>query len=55
MAMLWSNTSYSAGRRHLGAYLQSRARSREERRRAEKHRAPAAVMAETAVLDFLAE
>jgi 2-polyprenyl-6-methoxyphenol hydroxylase-like FAD-dependent oxidoreductase len=41
--------------RHLGAYLQSRARSREERRRAEKHRAPAAVMAETAVLDFLAE
>ena len=39
--------------RHLGAYLQSRARSPEERRRAEKHRAPAAVMAETAVLDFL--
>jgi 2-polyprenyl-6-methoxyphenol hydroxylase-like FAD-dependent oxidoreductase len=39
--------------RHLGAYLQSRARSREERLRAEKHRAPAAVMAETAVLDFL--
>ncbi len=41
--------------RHLGAYLQSRARSREERLRAEKHRAPAAVMAETAVLDFLRE
>jgi 2-polyprenyl-6-methoxyphenol hydroxylase-like FAD-dependent oxidoreductase len=41
--------------RHLGAYLQSRARSREERLRAEKHRAPAAVMAETAVLDFLDE
>jgi 2-polyprenyl-6-methoxyphenol hydroxylase-like FAD-dependent oxidoreductase len=41
--------------RHLGAYLQSRARSREERLRAEKHRAPAAVMAETAVLDFLEE
>ncbi|HEV2956771.1 MAG TPA: FAD binding domain-containing protein [Xanthobacteraceae bacterium] len=39
--------------RHLGAYLQSRARSPEERRRAEQHRAPAAVMAETAVLDFL--
>ena len=41
--------------RHLGAYLQSRARSPEERLRAEKHRAPAAVMAETAVLDFLEE
>ena len=41
--------------RHLGAYLQSRARSPEERLRAEKHRAPAAVMAETAVLDFLDE
>jgi 2-polyprenyl-6-methoxyphenol hydroxylase-like FAD-dependent oxidoreductase len=41
--------------RHLGAYLQSRARSPEERRRAAKHRAPAAVMAETAVLDFLDE
>ena len=41
--------------RHLGAYLQSRARSRAERLRAEKHRAPAAVMAETAVLDFLDE
>jgi 2-polyprenyl-6-methoxyphenol hydroxylase-like FAD-dependent oxidoreductase len=39
--------------RHLGAYLQSRARSPEERLRAEKHRAPATVMAETAVLDFL--
>jgi 2-polyprenyl-6-methoxyphenol hydroxylase-like FAD-dependent oxidoreductase len=41
--------------RHLGAYLQSRARSPEERLRAENHRAPAAVMAETAVLDFLDE
>jgi 2-polyprenyl-6-methoxyphenol hydroxylase-like FAD-dependent oxidoreductase len=41
--------------RHLGAYLQSRARSSEERLRAEKHRAPATVMAETAVLDFLQE
>jgi len=41
--------------RHLGAYLQSRARSPEERLRAEQHRAPAAVMAETAVLDFLQE
>ncbi len=39
--------------RHLGAYLQSRARSAEERMRAEKHRAPEAVLAETAVLDFL--
>jgi len=39
--------------RHLGAYLQSRARSPEERMRAEKHRAPDAVLAETAVLDFL--
>jgi 2-polyprenyl-6-methoxyphenol hydroxylase-like FAD-dependent oxidoreductase len=41
--------------RHLGAYLQSRARSAEERLRAEQHRAPAAVLAETAVLDFLQE
>jgi 2-polyprenyl-6-methoxyphenol hydroxylase-like FAD-dependent oxidoreductase len=41
--------------RHLGAYLQSRARTAEERLRAEKHRAPEAVMAETAVLDFLDE
>ena len=41
--------------RHLGAYLQSRARSPQERLRAEKHRTPAAVMAETAVLDFLDE
>jgi len=41
--------------RHLGAYLQSRARNAEERLRAEQHRAPAAVLAETAVLDFLQE
>ena len=41
--------------RHLGAYLQSRARNAEERMRAEKHRAPEAVLAETAVLDFLNE
>src|SRR5262249_21133850 len=41
--------------RHLGAHLQSRARSAEERMRAEKHRAPDAVLAETAVLDFLDE
>jgi 2-polyprenyl-6-methoxyphenol hydroxylase-like FAD-dependent oxidoreductase len=41
--------------RHLGAYLQSRARSAEERLRAEQHRAPEAVLAETAVLDFLQE
>jgi 2-polyprenyl-6-methoxyphenol hydroxylase-like FAD-dependent oxidoreductase len=39
--------------RHLGAYLQSRARNADERLRAEQHRAPAAVLAETAVLDFL--
>jgi 2-polyprenyl-6-methoxyphenol hydroxylase-like FAD-dependent oxidoreductase len=41
--------------RHLGAYLQSRARNADERLRAEQHRAPAAVLAETAVLDFLQE
>src|SRR5262249_32545805 len=38
--------------RHLGAYLQSRARSPEERLRAEKHRAPAAVMAGTAGVEL---
>jgi len=41
--------------RHLGAYLQSRARTAEERMRAEQHRAPEAVLSETAVLDFLAK
>jgi 2-polyprenyl-6-methoxyphenol hydroxylase-like FAD-dependent oxidoreductase len=39
--------------RHLGAYLQTRFRTDEERRLAERHRTPEAVMAETAVLDFL--
>lgn len=39
--------------RHLGAYLQTQFHSDEERRLAERHRTPEAVMAETAVLDFL--
>jgi 2-polyprenyl-6-methoxyphenol hydroxylase-like FAD-dependent oxidoreductase len=39
--------------RHLGAYMQSQLRTAEERQLAEKHRTPEAVMAETAVLDFL--
>ena len=39
--------------RHLGAYLQTQFHSDEERRLAEGHRTPEAVMAETAVLDFL--
>jgi 2-polyprenyl-6-methoxyphenol hydroxylase-like FAD-dependent oxidoreductase len=39
--------------RHLGAYLQTRFRTDEERRLAERHRNPEAVMAETALLDFL--
>ena len=39
--------------RHLGAYLQTKFRSEEERRLAERHRTPEAVMAETALLDFL--
>jgi 2-polyprenyl-6-methoxyphenol hydroxylase-like FAD-dependent oxidoreductase len=39
--------------RHLGAYLQTRFRSEEERLLAERHRSPEAVMAETALLDFL--
>ena len=39
--------------RHLGAYLQTRFRTEEERLLAERHRTPEAVMAETALLDFL--
>jgi 2-polyprenyl-6-methoxyphenol hydroxylase-like FAD-dependent oxidoreductase len=39
--------------RHLGAYLQTRFRTEEERLLAERHRSPEAVMAETALLDFL--
>jgi 2-polyprenyl-6-methoxyphenol hydroxylase-like FAD-dependent oxidoreductase len=39
--------------RHLGAYLQTQFHSDEERRLAERHRTPEAVMTETAVLDFL--
>jgi 2-polyprenyl-6-methoxyphenol hydroxylase-like FAD-dependent oxidoreductase len=38
--------------RHLGAYLQAQ-RTAEERAHSERHSIPAAVMAETAVLDFL--
>jgi 2-polyprenyl-6-methoxyphenol hydroxylase-like FAD-dependent oxidoreductase len=38
--------------RHLGAYLQA-TQTAEERARSERHGIPAAVMAETAVLDFL--
>jgi hypothetical protein len=39
--------------RDLGIYLQPRLASAEERRMAERHRTPQAVMAEIAVLDFL--
>ena len=39
--------------RHLGAYLQTKFRTEEERLLAERHRSPEAVMAETALLDFL--
>ncbi len=38
--------------RHLGAYLQA-TQTEEERARSERHGIPAAVLAETAVLDFL--
>ena len=37
---------------HLGAYLQA-TQTTEERARSERHSVPEAVMAETAVLDFL--
>jgi 2-polyprenyl-6-methoxyphenol hydroxylase-like FAD-dependent oxidoreductase len=39
--------------RDLGTYLQPQLTSAEERRKAERHRTPQAVMAEIAVLDFL--
>ena len=38
--------------RHLGAYMQSGARTEEEQRAAARHHGPAAVLAETAVLSF---
>lgn len=38
--------------RHLGAYVQAEQRTQEERQAAARHRTPAAVMAETALLDF---
>jgi 2-polyprenyl-6-methoxyphenol hydroxylase-like FAD-dependent oxidoreductase len=38
--------------RHLGAYLQA-TQTAEERARSERHSIPEAVLAETAVLDFL--
>jgi 2-polyprenyl-6-methoxyphenol hydroxylase-like FAD-dependent oxidoreductase len=40
--------------RHLGAYLQAE-QTAEERARSERHSIPEAVLAETAVLDFLLE
>jgi 2-polyprenyl-6-methoxyphenol hydroxylase-like FAD-dependent oxidoreductase len=40
--------------RHLGAYLQA-TQTAEERTRSQRHGIPAAVLAETAVLDFLRE
>jgi 2-polyprenyl-6-methoxyphenol hydroxylase-like FAD-dependent oxidoreductase len=41
--------------RHLGAYLQARRDTAEERALSERHSIPEAVLAETAVLDFLYE
>ena len=38
--------------RHLGAYMQAQLSTAEERAAAARHRTPAAVMAETALLDF---
>ena len=38
--------------RHLGAYVQADLSTEAERRSAERHRAPEAVLAETAVMDF---
>jgi 2-polyprenyl-6-methoxyphenol hydroxylase-like FAD-dependent oxidoreductase len=46
------NTRIIERARHLGAYLQA-TQTAEERARSERHGIPAAVMAETAVLDFL--
>ena len=39
--------------RDLGSYLQPRPASAQERRKAERHSMPQAVMSEIAVLDFL--
>jgi len=39
--------------RHLGAYMQARFRTEDERRFAERYRTPEAVMRETATMDFL--
>jgi 2-polyprenyl-6-methoxyphenol hydroxylase-like FAD-dependent oxidoreductase len=39
--------------RDLGTYLQAHLTSADERRKAERHRTPQAVMSEIAVLDFL--
>ena len=39
--------------RDLGTYLQPQPASAEERRKAERHGTPEAVMSEIAVLDFL--
>jgi len=39
--------------RHLGAYMQARFRSEDERRSAERYRTPEAVMRETASMEFL--
>ena len=39
--------------RHLGAYLQAEHRSAEDRARSQRHSIPQAVLAETALLDFL--
>jgi 2-polyprenyl-6-methoxyphenol hydroxylase-like FAD-dependent oxidoreductase len=41
--------------RHLGAYMKRDFASQAERARADRHRSPEAVMAETALLDFLEE
>jgi 2-polyprenyl-6-methoxyphenol hydroxylase-like FAD-dependent oxidoreductase len=41
--------------RHLGAYVQAQRRTEEEQRHAERHRTPQAVLAETALMDFLQE
>jgi 2-polyprenyl-6-methoxyphenol hydroxylase-like FAD-dependent oxidoreductase len=41
--------------RHLGAYVQAERRTDEERASAERHRTPEAVLAETALMDFLSE
>ena len=38
--------------RHLGAYVQADLKTEAERRHAERHRKPEAVLAETAVMDF---